>query len=467
MRRTTTHWLLLLVATTCFVSGCDTDTPEPEEKYNRYQLVSVGEEAQTSDQLLPGLISLVEEADYRVWVAVEDLTEVALADALIDALDRGVDVRVVADWDAAEQAGIQRLLEEFTPFLRASDFETEPLDPPLFYQLADEGEAGEVLLPQAGDIRFAGGPTVHTPQPGTDICRPASLNGMSHNFMVIDQTTVVNLSGGFPENWRDQHQTGFIASSQDLAQDFADEFRQIMTGVDATTPSAFNGPLKSITDGRFIYPGTIAEFELYFGPQERTAKRVVDHIFGAKSSVWIATEQLSNDFVCKALIYKMRTAFDVRLVLKEPIDPASLAENSSCERLIDEFAADNPVGQGYVHEVRYEPNLAANLVIIDEQEGRIERADQTLAYVMSQPMLTALTFGQKPCNQETYQDSLPFDPSICGECPQTGATVPTALPADTFTDANVWLVREFRGQSEPAVDQLANTFRRIFEGAEQ
>jgi hypothetical protein len=467
MRRTTLSLLVLLMSAASFVSGCDTDAPEPEEKYNRYQLLSVYDDAEADDTLLSGLISLIEDADYRIWVAFEDLTEVAVADALIDALDRGVDVRVVADWDAAEQAGTQRLLEEFTPFLRASDFETEPVDPPLFYQLADQSSIESASLPKSGDIRFAGGPTVHTPQPGTDICRSASLNGMSHNFMVIDQTTVMNLSGGFPESWRDKHQTGFIASSEDLAQDFADEFRQIMTGVDATTPSAFNGPLKSITDGRFIYPGTIAEFELYFGPQERTSKRVIDHIFGAKSSVWIATEQLSNDFVCKALIYKMRTAFDVRLVLKEPIDPETLAENSSCSELIDEFAADNPVGQGYRQEVRYESDLAANLIIIDEEEGRVERADQTLAYVMSQPLLTALTFGQKECNQETYQDSLPFDPSICGECPQTGARVPTALPADTFTDANVWLVREFRGHSEPAVDQLANTFRTIFEGADQ
>lgn len=407
-------------------AGCELDEPAVADKYNQYELFTASAVTEDSpERILNGVVALMDDAQTRIWVAFEDLTELAVAESLIRASQRGVDVRVVGEADSSEQAGFRRLEEEFA--------------------VLNELPSGNASLPAPGTIRYADGPTIHTPEPGTDIVRPGELNLMSHNFVLIDETTVINLSGGFPDDWRDKIQIGFLASSQDLTRDFEDEFRQLIAGVDATTPSAFNGPLKSTADGRFIYPGNIAEFELYFGPQERTAKRVLDHIFGAKSSVWIATESLSNEFVCKALIYKMRTAFDVRLVLAEPIDPRPVrsGEESACAQLVTEFSADNPIGDGYVHELRYEPNLAVNMVIVDRLPGRLVETKQTLAYVMSQPLLAALTFVEGNIG----------DP-------------PTPLAADTFADANVWLVREFPSHPEPAIDELARRFTAIFEGAQ-
>lgn len=420
-----TKLVLILLAGAALMAACDTDEPSVADKYNQYELLSTsGQLSGTPESILAGTLALIGDAESRVWVAFEDLTEVSVADALLAARARGVDVRVVGDFDSRAQAGFRRLEEELT--------------------VLNNLPQGNASLPFPGSIRYADGFTIQTPEPGTDIPRPGELNRMTHNFVLIDETTVVNLTGGYPENWRDSIQIGFIASSQDMARDFEDEFRQLSSGVDSTTPTAFNGPLKSIADGRFLYPGNIAEFELYFGPQERTAKRVVDHLFGAKSSVWIATEQLSNDFVCKVLIYKMRTAFDVRLVLRQPIDVSTTTGSSSCRELAAEFAADNPVGEGFRHELRIEPNLAANLVVIDQLESRNEPRKQTLVYVMSQPFLAALTFDEGGLGDN-----------------------PIPLAADTFADANVWLIREFSGHPEPAVDELAERFTEIFEGAEQ
>ena len=71
---------------------------------------------------------------------------------------------------------------------------------------------------------------------------------------------------------------------------------------------------------------------LYFGPQERLMKRVIDDAYGATSSIRIVTESFTNQFLLDALRYKASIGYTVQVVVDaESID----AENSLADELAE------------------------------------------------------------------------------------------------------------------------------------
>ena len=270
------------------VAGCSNEAPPvTSQHYNQLTLVesgSGGAASKSGAELETFLVEAIGDADESIYAALEDLKSDSVADALIAAYRRGVDVRLVSDIESRGQRGFRKI------------------------------EAQAPRLP----IRYGDGGLSYQPQPTIDLVRTGAMNQMTHNFLVLDKVRVLNLTGGFrdvPEGRGDDLQIGFDAMSEDLGKDFQDEFDQMFGGTFSTTVDTYNGPLKSNTNPRVYYPTPSGVMELYFGPQERLIKKALDEIYNARGSVWVTTEMLENRFIMEALEYKAMIGLDVKVVI--------------------------------------------------------------------------------------------------------------------------------------------------------
>lgn len=137
---------------------------------------------------------------------------------------------------------------------------------------------------------------------------------MSHAYAIVDRRRVVtaNTAGDLrtgPRLW-------FELRGEDLLDDLLAEHNQVFGGVDATATTAFNAPSKSIADFRWHYlTSEDHTLEMWFGPQERPAKRMIDAVYSARSNIWIMADEIANDGLARALAEKARWGFDVRVVV--------------------------------------------------------------------------------------------------------------------------------------------------------
>ncbi|RME46010.1 MAG: hypothetical protein D6795_15980, partial [Deltaproteobacteria bacterium] len=324
------------------------------------------------------LVAQIEGATRTIDAAFEHLENDAVVDALLAARQRGVRVRVVADSDQIGERGFQRLLAEGVP-------------------LAD-GDGAITYLPD--------------PNLGA-IARSGDLNTMTHTFASIDSRIVWVTTGGLPED--PGYRTGFVARSEDLAQDFDDEFNQMFGGVFATTLDTFGAPLKSIADVREHYLFGDLDIEVYFGPQERPIKLVTDAIYGARISVRFVTDHLSNPFILDALQYKADNGFDVQGVVEGDF--------------VDEAEGLASLIPGYDLDIRVDSpdtRISETFVLIDVVRGQ-ERARDGNRYpqrvlVLSHGLRHTLSFEV---------DTVP-DPDVA---------IP--LASDTFLDGNLWILNDY------------------------
>ena len=369
--------LALLVVVASLLS-CDPGAPETDDLFTSWEFVALTPGATT---LQNRVIALIDSAETAAWLAAEDFSSVAIAEALVRAQARGVDVRVVGDIDRRDQAGFDEI-----------NTGLQPVD-------------GEI------PVRFGDGPLFYNPQLIDTVFREGDHNRMTHNFVVVDDLRVVSVTGGFGPT--DVHQVGFEARSHFLGRDFADEFNQLFGGTFATTLSAFNGPLKSITDNRSWYDSDNGRLEVYFGPQERLVKQIIDRVYEARASVTVVTEELTSLPLANALRYKAEAGFDVTVVISaEGQDVPS----SRYERLEDAFADLDNARIGIAGAVML------NAVIIDDQASPIDgQRYRSWAMFLSEPLLAATAVIE-------------------------GTTL-VSRPADAFCDSNMFVMR--RGLQQP------------------
>lgn len=359
--------------------SCDPGAPDEGELFNSWEFLS----ATPGDTQIEGrVIALIDTAETMAWLAAEDFTSIAVADALIRAQARGVDVRVVGDIDGREQPGFDEINQRL-----------QPVD-------------GEI------PARFGDGPLFYNPQLIDTVFREGDHNRMTHNFVVVDELRVITLTGGFGPS--DVHQIGFEARSHFLGRDFADEFNQLYGGMFATTLSAFNGPLKSTTDARTWYDSDNGRLEVYFGPQERLVKQIIDRVYEARSSVTVVAEELTSLPLANALRYKAEAGFDVTVVIDA--DGQDVI-SSRYERMDDWFAdLDNA-------RIAVGADIMLNAIIIDDGASPIDgRQYQRWGMFLSEPLLAATAVLE-------------------------GTTL-TSRPADAFCDANMFVIRH--GPDQPA-----------------
>ncbi len=389
---------LLLVAAALALASCDPGAPESSDLFTTWEFIGVIPGSTTVES---EAVSLVSNATESVWIAAEDFTSLELAQALVAAQVRGVDVRLVGDVDRREQAGFV------------------------------EVNAGLQPVDGAVPVRFGDGPLSYNPQLVDTVFREGDHNRMTHNFLVVDELFVLSVTGGFGPS--EIHQVGISARSHLLGRDFADEFNQLYGGLFATTLSAFNGPLKSITDRRAWYDSDNGRLEVYFGPQERLIKQVVDRIYEARASVTVVAEELTNQPLANALRYKAEAGFSVTVVIAaEGRDVPS----SRYDRLDAAFADfDNA-------RILVADDVALNAVLVDDEASPIDgRRHLSRAMFLSEPLLAATAVIE--------------------------GTVLESRAADAFCDANMFVLRRGVGEPEFHYEEAATAVTRVVQGARQ
>jgi hypothetical protein len=174
-----------------------------------------------------------------------------------------------------------------------------------------------------------------------------------------------------------------------------------------------------------------ADMEIYFGPQERSIKKVIDEVYAARASVFIVTEEFTNGPLVEALRYKAEAGFEVRVAVSS--DGVG-AERTRIDSLVEYLGTDR---------VFVGDNIQASAVIIDSQRSPIDgKRHRGRAMILSQPLTSSISYVSR--------DS--------GPDPRT---------SDAFMDSNMWVVNRYPS-SGPSVefDRLTSQVDAIFGRAE-
>jgi sugar-specific transcriptional regulator TrmB len=374
-----------------FLGACDNTAPTPTSWDGRFESVTGGEfdyftqlrvgvvdGAAEYAELEAQAVTLINGAELRVDVALESFASSLVADALIEAADNGVEVRVVGDVDLREQTG----------FLALEAAGIMPIygDGPLLWQAI----FGADLVQREGED-----------------CR------MTHNFVLADRRRLLNMSVGFvPETPR---QAYFVTVSEKIGKDYGDIFDQLHGEVFATTLTFYHQSVSSDNNRRTYYPTEDGLIEIYFGPQEPLMKEIIDRIYGARQSIHVASSVLLNNEVARALRYKATAGFDVRVVVgtaNDTDDPAGTL-GTHLNALTD--APGAPI-------YRVDPSISQTVILVDAlaDDANLHRPGRGI--VLSLPIFAAVPFRVA----EVTQDGLKLE----------------ARPSDRFSDANMWVVHE-------------------------
>ncbi len=378
-----------------------------------------GSDGNDGSSLRDRLLNEIEGADRRIWAAATaDVLDDEIAGALVDAHDRGVDVRLVADVDHQSDSGFAQLREADIPITWGNgelNYLPDPNLGQILTNCVEHEDRNIVECAASGDDEQ---PCTDPAVPGDQgtMCRPGSYNRMSHRFFIVDDRTVWNLAAGFGDG--EAGNLGWRARSEYLREDFVREFRQMEGGVFATELDAFNGPIKSTTDANVDYLTDRGVLQVRFNPQERLLKHVVDEIYRAKQSIQIVTESLTNPFVLDALESKAGRGFDIEVVVGADTQPAGEAR----QRLATLGAQALPDG-----------DQLPTVVVTDDLAGNSDRNWPRTALVLTHPLWHGAPFSVLPPENPDEEDA---------------SDRVHIYPSDHFVDGNMWRLREFSTQPD-------------------
>lgn len=423
--RTLTLRLIALAVCVALASpALNCGEPPPVEEIALTSITHYFDGPEGLGEIKTGLIGSIEGAEERIDIAVARLTDGAIADALIAAADRGVEVRVVTDEFARGDAGIAALEEAEDVTVVYGDGVLKYLPEPTLTSLL------ESCLTLTNYIectqRESGG---SDPDDGLMV-RPDEYNVMSNNFMVVDELEVWSIST--PIDGTQSYWLGWQARSQDLAIAFSREFQQMAGGVFATTLDIYNGPVKStvhgiVYDSRInghrpgrkvdLQPGYLTDegiMRVEFNPQQRLVKELLDELYRARASVYLMTDELDHKYAIKALVYKVEAGFDVRVIVRE---------GSRLPRELVELGVVRVADASY----GYLPTA----MILDEAEDR--NGDQ---WARTGLVLTHQLYRSAPFEV--------FTPQQLND-PNEDDNVVRIQRSDLFVDGTLWTMREFLG----------------------
>lgn len=204
------------------------------------------------------LVEAIEAARFSIDLAAYDLDLWSLRDALIEAHERGVSVRVVAESDSLDEP------------------EMEALD-----------KAG---IPVLGDRREA----------------------LMHNkFAIIDHHQIFTGSMNFTVRGAYRNNNNLVAlESSRMAQNYLAEFNEMFIEDDFGPNSAADTPFPELElDG--------SRFEIFFSPDDGTASRLLELVRGAEESVHFMAFSFTSDDLAEALIDQTRAGLLVSGVVEE------------------------------------------------------------------------------------------------------------------------------------------------------
>lgn len=404
------------------------DDPDGWLNYVDYHVAEGGE----IDDLRAEIIDDIDGAEHRIDAAISKLEDDEIRAALIDAADRGVEVRVVAD----EQFRVTGE-DGFGPLVDHSDVSVVFGDGPLSYlpepnlspilqqcTFGDESEHSEHRI----DCHQAEHSQLENAE--GQIERPDSYNVMSHTFFAIDEVDLWNVTaplGGDQNVW-----LAFRAVSEEITDTFRREFRQMHGGVFSTTLSVYNGPLKSITQQRPLRLTNRGQLRIRFNPQERLVKNVIDEVLAARSSVFIITENLTNFDLIEALKYKQNNGFGVRVMVGQSQSDTDDVEDAI--EPLDPVVAPESMGR-----------LPSFAVFDSERDRNGDRQPRTIQ-MLSHELLRVDSY-------EVIRSENPSD-------------IVRFYPSDTFADGVMWEIVESGSQRNPAAERFVDTWESMWEEAQ-
>lgn len=271
--------------------GCA--APEPAEGFINIEQFVEADSAAANQHF----IDLMDSTEFSLRVALPSLEDESVANAFADALDRGVDARLVIDIDHGEDAGALVLANRGVTCLGG--------DEALLARA--NGDGPPCVLADDGVSYFDFANNVEVNVPSTSI-------RMTHAFAVGDRVNLVRAdhAGDVTNGTR----VVFVGRGEDLGDDLSWEHQQLFGGTDASTLTAFSSMAKSITDNRWMYPTqTPVVMELWMGPQQRVIKRVIDSTYNARSNIYVLTNDFVDINLARALDQKAADGFDVRAIV--------------------------------------------------------------------------------------------------------------------------------------------------------
>ena len=194
-------------------------------------------------QVLDRLIELIDGAQRYVYAAFYDLDLEDIAEALIDAKARGVDVKVVVDSDNIDNPAVRALLN-----------------------------AGVVVGDRDPDF-------------------------MHNKFIIIDDEVVWTGSMNPTYNgvYRNDNNVVVISRLPELVEDFKQEFNELWNGVYGGGAPV---PYPEIT------VNSTFSVEVYFAPEDDVEERIVEELASAKKAVYFATFVFTSKPIANVLIDK-------------------------------------------------------------------------------------------------------------------------------------------------------------------
>lgn len=319
------------------LAGCV--APDPGEAFTDLDIAPVTEASAVNSRF----VDVAVEAERTLHVALPGLSDPDLADAIVAAWDRGVEVAVVTDADQADDAGVALLLEAGVPL-----------------RLAD----GAVTY-----FEF----TLNGP-----VAWSSDQAQMTHAFIVGDGTRVALATAAGHVD--DRPAVVFAGHSEELGEDLISEHVQVFGGVDATALTAFDSPAKSIADARWSYPTQSDDMlELWLGPQERVVKRLIDAVYAARSSIRVLTDDLADEGLALALQRKAEDGFDVEVLVGRRF----ATTNPALSQVLLDQAPDVPLLRATTDAV------LPTVVYIDYDRARDGRFHMGKALVATHPVWSA------------------------------------------------------------------------------
>lgn len=441
----------IAVAPTGYATSDDSE-PQPrdvedEEGWLNYvdYYVAEGDEI---DEIRNRLIREINDAEKRIDAAISKLDDPEIEQALLDAAsddDRDVKVRIVADEMYEDGQGFDALVDHSDISVQFGDGELaylpEPTVSPLTQHCRDaDSHPDEYGHDDYQECTQADGNDPRLQENNTrGVVRPAHYNIMSHTFFLIDDTYVWNITAPLTDEqpvW-----LAFRAMSEEMANSFGREFRQMHGGVFSTTLSIYNGPLKSVTHQHALRLTNRGALRVRFNPQERLVKNVVDEVYRARSSVYVMTENLTNRDLIAALHYKKQNGFDVRLLLGQGQAQADYYQEAIAE--LDPVVAPEQMGR------------LPTMVVIDSELDRNDRRHPRLVQILSHELWAA-----QPYEIMTNDD----DANLLG-----GSDWVRFYPSDTFADGVLWEVEEsgLNGDNmyNPEIDPFVDKWEEMWEAA--
>ena len=314
------------------------------------------------------VIALLDAAENSAYISLPAGSDTQLTDAILATWDRGIDVEVTTDYDQV--------------IVPDAELDTRPPDEGLV-ELIEAGVPVQLADAAVEYFDFS---------IKNDVSWTSQQVIMSDAMVIVDDTRLVNAShlGDTLEG----HRVVFNVTSEDLGADLSLEHNQLFGGADATSLTAFSNMQKSIADNRWLYRTQSGlDLEVWLGPQERLTKRIIDAVYGARSSIRILTNDFANEGLTQALEAKATHGFSVQVI----VGPKLRGSNSALSRF---FENDTPnVDKVQVTAFERIPTI----VLIDEDEARDGTTYPSRAFILSHDLYSAARLYK---DQEVISDQL-------------------------------------------------------------